>query len=186
MIFRYLLFLALVYCPVAEARMYQWIDPDSGTTQLSGKPPVWYRNNDKGPRIIVIENGKVVDDTSIKVSDDVREMLRQRAYMKVEKDQSTAMQKASEAEKFKSEFTGNQNDVSKNIQKQEATGKTEILLEDTTEEPVNIVEPATDVKENEVSEQAAEEVTEEQMRARIQEWEDKRTDEARKLLEPDT
>ena len=185
MIFRNLLLLALVYCPVAQARMYQWIDPDSGTTQLSGKPPVWYRSNEKGPRIIVIENGKVIDDTSIKVSDDVREILRQRAYMSVEENQSTALQKAKIAEKLKSGFESNQKNISTNVQQQEASGKTEILMDDTAEQPVEIAEPATDDEENMVTETGENEVTEEQMRARIQEWENQRTEEARKLLEPD-
>jgi len=27
-----------------QAQMYQWTDPESGTTQLSGKPPAWYRS----------------------------------------------------------------------------------------------------------------------------------------------
>ena len=186
MIFRNLMLFALLYCPVAQARMYQWIDPDSGTTQLSGKPPVWYRSNEKGPRIIVIENGKVIDDTSIKVSDDIRVILRQRAYMSVEEDQSTAVQKAMNAEKFKSEFESNQTDISTNVQLQETPGETGKFIDETTEEPVEVVEPALEVEENTVTEQGDVEVTEEEMRTRIQEWENKRTEEARTLLEPDT
>lgn len=166
--------------------MYQWIDPDSGTTQLSGKPPVWYRSKENGPRIIVIENGKVIDDTSIKVGDDVREMLRQRAYMKADDDQSTAMQKAMDAGKLKSEFESNQKDNSTGNKQQEVSGKTELLLEDIAEQPVEVAEPVTGEVDKTVAEPDDEEVTEEQMRARIKEWENKRTEDAKKLLEPDT
>ena len=69
--------------PVA-ARMYQWVDPQTGTTQLSGKPPPWYRSGDRGPRVYVFDNGKVIDDTGIRVSDSERERLRNEALLSAE------------------------------------------------------------------------------------------------------
>lgn len=64
----------------AIARMYQWVDPQTGATQLSGKPPSWYRGSQEGPRIIVFEKGKVIDDTAIKLVDDERLRLRNDAF----------------------------------------------------------------------------------------------------------
>ena len=61
------------------ARMYQWVEPDTGTTQLSGKPPVWYRSGHAGPRVLVFDNGRLIDDTAIKVQAEVRNRLRQEA-----------------------------------------------------------------------------------------------------------
>ncbi len=71
----FILFLT-VFGISAEARMYQWTDSETGTTQLSGKPPAWYRTGDRGPRIFVFESGQLVDDTGIRVSEEQRERLR--------------------------------------------------------------------------------------------------------------
>src|SRR5690554_7481361 len=51
------------YTTLFRSRMYQWIDPDTQTTQLSGKPPTWYRSAEGGPRVLVFEKGLMVDDT---------------------------------------------------------------------------------------------------------------------------
>ena len=80
-----LLVLLLVFSSPAGARMYQWVDPESGSTQLSGKPPMWYRGTENGPRVFVFENSRVIDDTNIEVSDSEREKLRQQAFLKAEK-----------------------------------------------------------------------------------------------------
>jgi len=63
----------------AAARMYKWVDPRTGITQLSGKPPPWYRNGQGGPRVFVFQRGRVVDDTGIKVTAAERDRLRQQA-----------------------------------------------------------------------------------------------------------
>jgi len=63
-IVRYYCLLVLVFfCQSTQAQMYQWNDPETGTTQLSGKPPAWYRSVEGGPRVFVFNRGKVVDDT---------------------------------------------------------------------------------------------------------------------------
>jgi hypothetical protein len=49
---------------VAAARMYQWVDAQTGTVQLSGAPPAWYRGAQPGPRVFVFENGQLIDDTA--------------------------------------------------------------------------------------------------------------------------
>ena len=61
--------------------MYQWLDPATGITQLSGKPPPWYRSGEGGPRVFVFEHGRVIDDTGIKVPPSVRRQLRQQALL---------------------------------------------------------------------------------------------------------
>ena len=76
----YFVFILYIICLPAEARMYQWTDSDTGTTQLSGKPPAWYRSGERGPRIFVFESGQLVDDTGIKVSEEQRQLLRQRSF----------------------------------------------------------------------------------------------------------
>jgi len=81
--------------------MYQWRDPDTGTTQLSGKPPAWYRTGEKGPRVIVIENGRVIDDTSRPVPSLKRKALRQQAIMDVNEDIRDAREQAVRAEQVK-------------------------------------------------------------------------------------
>ena len=49
---------------VSAAKMYQWVDPNTGTVQLAGQPPPWYRSTRAGPRVRVYEHGNVIDDTA--------------------------------------------------------------------------------------------------------------------------
>ena len=85
----------------AQARMYQWIDPDTGTTQLSGKPPAWYRSGAEGPRVFVFENGRVIDDTGIALPEGETERLRQEALLQAEKDRAAALEKLLQARRQK-------------------------------------------------------------------------------------
>jgi hypothetical protein len=64
----------------AAARMYQWQNPATGTTQLSGTPPAWYRGADHGPRVFVFENNQLIDDTGIAVSAAQAGTLRAEAF----------------------------------------------------------------------------------------------------------
>ena len=64
----------------ASARMYQWVDPRSGTVQLSGAAPAWYRGAQSGPRVFVFENGRLVDDTARAVAPDQAAALRAGAF----------------------------------------------------------------------------------------------------------
>lgn len=64
----------------AEGRMYRWTSPESGRTQLSGQPPAWYRSGPAGPRVLVFENGWLIDDTAVSVSQAQGETLRKQAF----------------------------------------------------------------------------------------------------------
>jgi len=64
----------------AQARMYQWVSPNSGRTQISGKPPAWYRNGESGPRVLVFENGRLVDDTAKPLSEAESAAMRAAAF----------------------------------------------------------------------------------------------------------
>ncbi|MGH8564051.1 MAG: hypothetical protein ACREXW_08140 [Gammaproteobacteria bacterium] len=72
---------AVVIVPVpVSARMYQWVDPDTGTTQWSGRPPAWYRGSQRGPRVLVFEGGRLIDDTARRIPDAERNVLRTQAF----------------------------------------------------------------------------------------------------------
>jgi len=68
----------------AAARMYQWLDSATGNVRLSGDPPPWYRGDRPGPRTLVFENGRIIDDTAIALPRDEREALRQSAFEEVD------------------------------------------------------------------------------------------------------
>lgn len=144
--------------------MYQWVDPDNGTTQLSGKPPVWYRSDAGGPRVFVIENGKVIDDTGTEVSDEQRDELRQQALLKAEEDKESAKEKLLLAKRLKATL------------EQKQDGEEEIIED-------NILFEDEDVAE-EVAEVETEESKIDEMRTLILEWEAQRTKDARKAIEP--
>lgn len=71
---------ALLAVLPAQARMYQWVSPNSGRTQISGKPPAWYRSGLTGPRVFVFENGRLVDDTARPLSEAERASMRDAAF----------------------------------------------------------------------------------------------------------
>lgn len=62
-----------------RTRMYQWVDPQSGTPYLSSNPPSWYRTPQTGPRVLVFENGRIVDDTAEQVGSGTARGLRDEA-----------------------------------------------------------------------------------------------------------
>ena len=74
----------MTFSSAVDARMYQWVDPVTGSLQMSGKPPAWYRSNWEGPRVRVMENGILIDDTEIAVSDEQMEALRDEAFQQFE------------------------------------------------------------------------------------------------------
>ncbi len=69
----------IVPLPV-HARMYQWVDPGTGTTQWSGRPPAWYRGSQGGPRVLVFDGGRLIEDTARRVPDAERDVLRTQAF----------------------------------------------------------------------------------------------------------
>jgi hypothetical protein len=71
-----------------EARMYQWVSARSGSVQLSGDPPPWYRaGGEDDPRVRVFENGNLIDDTAIALPRSQREELRTSAFQEAEQRQ---------------------------------------------------------------------------------------------------
>jgi hypothetical protein len=73
--------LGLLLCALAApARMYQWVDPDSRTTHLSGKPPAWYRLDPGAPRVFVFDGGQLIDDTARTLDPELARTLRREAF----------------------------------------------------------------------------------------------------------
>jgi hypothetical protein len=68
----------------AHARMYQWVDGESGNVRLSGEPPSWYRSGERGPRVLVFEDGRLVDDTSIGMPLEQRKAYREAAFLEAD------------------------------------------------------------------------------------------------------
>ena len=157
----------------AQAQMYQWVDPESGTTQLSGKPPTWYRSAEGGPRVFVFNHGKVVDDTGIDVSDEQRTSLRTKAFIRAEEDRLAAKEKSMEAAKLKAAMARNADETA--LQ----DGEDKVFLDESQDEPME-EQMMAESAEEEVSE---EEISVEKMKALIKEWENKRTEEAKALLQ---
>jgi hypothetical protein len=162
-----LLFLILFQItPLAAARMYQWTDPDTGTTQLSGKPPAWYRSGETGPRIFVYENGRLVDDTGILLTETENERLRQHALLQVEQDRQAAMEKMLQAMQRKAAL---------DLQNRDREELEEIPADTITAQRQEVPEDAGDIDSTAP--------TAEQMRALLEEYERLRTENARQLLE---
>lgn len=80
----------MLLAQLAAARMYQWQHPQTGKVQLSGTPPAWYRSIEPGPRILVFDNGQLVDDTRIAVNEMQRQHLRLEAFGSVNDDTALA------------------------------------------------------------------------------------------------
>lgn len=136
-----------------EARMYQWRDPETGTTQLSGKPPSWYRSAERGPRVIVFDGEKVIDDTAIPLDPHQSRELRKQAMIKAEEDMQTAKAKATAAEQMKP-FIDDQSSYQNN------NSMTEPVIENTATDPV---------VQKEEKLRSLEELTKEEMQAIIRE-----------------
>lgn len=82
---RSLLIIAAIALSVpAQARMYQWVDADSGNVRLSGEPPAWYRSGELAPRVLVFDDGRLIDDTAIVVPAEKRKALREAAFLEVD------------------------------------------------------------------------------------------------------
>ena len=165
--YKYLFVTLLVaWCSPAFARMYQWVDPQSGTTQLSGKPPAWYRSGREGPRVFVFENGEIIDDTMQEVSEEQRDLLRQQAFIRAEEDKQAAREELLDAKRLKAALD----------QKQKSRGSIDEGIIEDTPEP----EPESDQQV-----QPAEDETLEQMQDLIRRWEELQTENARKLIDSD-
>lgn len=172
-IIRLFIVLLVVFSQGISARMYQWTEADTGSTQLSGKPPMWYRSASAGPRVFVFDNGRLIDDTAIEVDDEVRQQLRQRAFVLVEEDQQKAKDKLAKSLELKQKFV---KDKPKNAELEE------------TEDPPQRIPADEDLIADEDSlddqeEDSSTENTVDELRKLITEWENVQTENAKKALE---
>ena len=165
---KYILVILLVFSSPAGARMYQWVDPESGSTQLSGKPPMWYRSLQQGPRVFVFENSRVIDDTNIEVSDSEREKLRQQALLQAEQDREKAKQKLMDAKRLDAQL------AQKNAPEKEEE-EPEVIEEIMEEEVAELEKPPEPEGDGDS--------TMEQMKKLISDWEKVQTDRARDVLQ---
>ncbi len=159
-----------------EARMYQWVEPGVETTQLSGKPPAWYRSGEGGPRVFVFDKGRLIDDTAVEVSDEIRLRMRQEAFVLVEEDRQKAQAKFAKAEEMKKKLKQDKSNNSKKTDSEdEAEGDsvvdliTDTLFPDKKQEK-DSSDSMTDEKLNE-------------LRAVISDWEKSQTESAKQALE---
>lgn len=65
---------------VRADRLYQWVNPATGLPQLSGAPPSWYRSPQGGPRVLVFDNGALIDDTALRIRDELALRMRDEAF----------------------------------------------------------------------------------------------------------
>lgn len=160
-------FTSLIFSGQVSARMYQWVDPDTGTTQLSGKPPAWYRSGQAGPRIIVLDNGKVVDDTALEVSEQEQGFLRQTAFIKAEENQEIVRQQILQSKRIQAALTRTDEDNKDNVEEEQLA---DILPEE------EIIESGGEVAKSD-------EETKQELQALIRKWEDQKAEDALKLLQ---
>ena len=173
-----LFFSQSVFMQSVQAQMYQWADPETGTTQLSGKPPAWYRSVEGGPRVFVFKRGKIVDDTGIKISDEQRISLRTQAFINAEEDRIAAQQKATEAAKLKAAMENSSQEITEdNIDDEPLIDESQINLE----EAVAMENP--DDEESIEAEINEEEMYVEELKALVKEWENIRTEDAKAILQ---
>lgn len=158
----------------AHARMYQWVDPASKITQLSGKPPVWYRSKKGGPRVIVFENNRVVDDTNIRVSDVEQEALRRQAFLETETSRKVAREKLVQAKRLEAMSEQTEGDETQAAPKLTPPA----VQADKAAPVVNSPEPPPVAATNAAMVN--------RMRQLIQEWENKNAASARAVIKPGT
>ncbi len=163
---------ALGATAASAERMYQWVDPDTGTTQLSGKPPVWYRSAEAGPRVFVFDKDRVVDDTGIKLSETERDRLRQEALIDAEAQRDAAREKLLQAKRLKAAME----------QQQQAVAETEAGIAEAAaaEAEPETAEPAAPLSPEVPT--AAEGMSVEDMRALISAWEQQQTQQAKETV----
>ena len=170
---RVLLVVAILFSGNVFARMYQWTDPDSESTQFSGKPPAWYRSTTGGPRVFVFDNGRLIDDTAVAISDEKRQQLRQRAFVLGEEDRQKAREKNAKAQLLKQKYV------------KEKSKKPEQFSRDDLDEKSSIAAPDTDeliADEDPDEEQKKSSYIEDELRKLIADWDKSKTESARESV----
>lgn len=167
------IFLILI-AGLVEARMYQWVNPGTGSSQLSGKPPAWYRTEAGGPRVLVFENSQLLDDTSVNVEPQQRLKLRQEAFQLSAEEQKKGLTSKEAIARLEEQIRAlvESPELDQYLQSPDAETDLEEL-------PELITEGAPEKKPE--TESADERV--ERLKALISRWDDRRTSEARSLLD---
>lgn len=145
----------------AQARMYQWVNPHSGRTQMSGKPPAWYRSDQPGPRVFVFENGRLIDDTGREVTAAERAALRSAAFAAKPAVNAETANAAGSAPIAPGSSTGSSTDAGNALER--GFGESEDSAAPTANEPPD--------------------ATIARLKSIIDAWEQQQTEEARRLLE---
>ena len=174
--FNYLIRVILVsalFISSADARMYQWIDPDSGTTQLSGKPPAWYRGASGGPRVFVFDEGRLIDDTAVAVSDEVRQRMRQQSFVLAEEDRQEAQEKLVRSKELKEKFKDKDVELD--------SSESEVAVDELPELVETDIE--YQLEQDQEQDSSATEEQMEQLKKIIADWEASQTESAKKVLE---
>jgi len=172
-----LVLLFLITAITVEARMYQWTEPGVETTQLSGKPPAWYRSTAGGPRVFVFDNGRLIDDTAVNVSDEVRQRMREEAYMLVDEDRQKAREKVVKAKEARRKLSKDEQESN-----EEASREEKVQQESTIELITEALFPK-EKKEEQNNEANLAEQSIDELKAIITDWEKSRTLEAKQALE---
>lgn len=168
-----LLSLTLLLAAPVQARMYQWVNPQTDTTQLSGTPPSWYRSGDPGPRVFVFENGKIVDDTAIKVTPAERERLREQAFSKADETTAAAQRAAPAAAPGPSAGSGAAGtSYNESVYGQEAEAAAEPPAPDTAND-----------KSRKAQNTASTQSTIERLKAIIADWDKQQTEHAKGVID---
>ena len=105
-------FVCLIFAAAAgpaHAQLYTWKDPQ-GTVVIKNSPPPWYRENEKGrgPRVQVLRDGKIIDDTGLPLEKRLEgraQAARQeqiRAQAKADKEEEQADAKGREESSYQS------------------------------------------------------------------------------------
>lgn len=156
-----------------EARVYQWVNSNTGNTQLSGKPPAWYRTPDGGPRVVVFENNQLIDDTSVKVDERLRVKLRKEAFEHAAEQQKRGMTSQEAIAKLEEQIKALIESPAMEEYLSSPEAAEDPLPELIADEPI--------LREKVQRETPDERV--ERLKALISRWDERRTEEARSVLE---
>ena len=135
-----IIIMLIIFMQPVGARMYQWVDPVSGTTQLSGTPPTWYRSGQDAPRVFVFEQGQLVDDTGMTVGEGQRRQLRREALIRAEESIDAARRKAEQSAQRRSRLDDNDTGIPPVPELPEAAPPPDELEQEATAETVDEAE----------------------------------------------
>ncbi len=162
--------------------MYQWVNPSTGRSQLSGKAPSWYRSEMGGPRVLVFEKNVLVDDTVVTVDEAQRLQLRGKALpTKFAKDQQVLSHEQAVAKLEDQIQAIVESPAMEEYLKSPPTENIAQITNETTQPQVATQPPTKATNAEMVAESADERV--ERLKALISAWDQNKTEKAKLLLE---